>query len=536
MKHNLPYLRRSSQPESRNSSPRGIKSPRYGSSEFFASLETQIKRIEPEFFFVWGDESPLTQALTCVKQSIDQILNKTCTSETNFSNKINDSPKGKKKLTNEDQNALNNIKEKENELGKKMEECEKKAEKMIKEKEKLRKMKKSLFELEDELRNVKEELNNEFLQLNQNKIKFRSEKEALEKEKFEMRGEKKMILEAKLGIDQRELEFKAIHDELELKKEILLQERDEIDRDRWLIEREKEELSEKAAHLHKAREQLEQESKYLEQEHNQILQQRLESQKSTLLPFQEPRANIDFFDESKSPSFSIPSKSEMVPKHELEKLETKLKEDLFKAENDLLYKAMELDEREEKIILAEKVIQDKLNELQIIKETLARSSSELNEMIQLSFPRVTNETKYIEKLLNQLSETQRQLLIQSDAVKDEQVFIDSIKSLTDEEKILELQKILAYKLEKVIEREKIVNEKVLELEKKQRELEILEETFRTEQFQFKCEHENRMVEIEDAKNEIFDLQDKLEQHLKKMDQKERKIFETIQEVGKTKRN
>lgn len=533
MKHNLPYIRRSSQTDSRNNSPRGMKSPRYGTSEFFASLETQIKRLDPDFFFIWGDESPLTQALTCIKQGIDKILTRASNSDTNFSSNTIDSPTINKKNTVDEKSVSNKLKQMEFELSKKFEESEKKAEKLVKEKEKLRKMKKTLFELEDELRNVKEELNNEFLQLNQKKNKFRSEKEELEKEKVEIKLEKKMILEAKLGIDQRELEFKAVYDDLELKKEIFLQEREEIDRDQWILQREKEDLLQKQKILEKAREQLAKESKYLDQEKSQFLQQR---QKNPLTPFQDPKVNIEFIDESNSPSFSSPSLCEMIPKHEFEKLQTRIHEELFKAENSLIYKAMELDDREEQILQAEKIIEDKLYELQIIKETLARSSSELNEMIQLSFPKVTNETKYVEKLLFQLSETQRQLLNQSETAKEEQNFIESIKSLTEEEKILELQKMLKIKLEYVSQREKIVNAKMNETEKKQRELEGLEEKLRTEQFQLKCEHENRMVEIEDAKNEILNLQEKLEQHMKKMDQKERKIFEAIQIVGKEKGN
>lgn len=467
----------------------------------------------------------MTQALTCIKQGIDKIMTRASNTDTNFSSNT-DSPTVNKINSVEERSVASKHKQVEDEISKKIEENEKKTEKIAKEKEKLRKMKKTLFELEDELRNVKEELNNEFLQLNQKKNKFRSEREAMEKEKVEIKLEKKRILEAKLGIDQRELEFKAVYDDIELKKEILMQEREEINRDQWILQREKEDFLQQQKIFEKFKSQLTQDPKH--QEKPESPQQ---YQKNPLIPFQDPKINIDFIDESNSPSFSSPSPNEMIPKHEFEKLQKKIEEDLFRAENHLIYKAIELDDREDQILQAEKIIEDKLYELQIIKETLAKSSSELNEMIQLSFPRVTNETKYIEKILLQLSETQRQLLNQSETAKEEQNFIESIRSLTEEEKVEELRKMLKIKLDHVARREKMANEKMVETEKKQRELEGLEERLRTEQFQLRCEHENRMVEIEDAKNEILNLQEKLEQHMKKMDKKERQIVEAIQEAG-----
>jgi hypothetical protein len=525
MKSSLPYFRKSIKPESRTSSPKGIKSPRYGTSEFFASLEGQVKRIEPEFFFIWGEESPLTQAFNCVKQAIDQILNKSTSTELQSITRQKDSVSSKA-ISQEELNILNNLKEKEEEISAKLENCSKKEEKVLKDKEKLRKMKKTLFELEDELRNVKEELNNEFIQLNQQKSKFRVEKEAAEKERIEMKNEKKKILEEKLMIDRKELEFKSAYDELEMQKEMILQEKTEIDRDRWILEQEKDQVEEQVLAINNTREVLQVEFERLEHERSEFMKKRQELSKSASKVKNDSRPCFDFYDDSKSPSFAPQELSEQISNPSLENILTLVQNDLYSVEDELLKKSHELDEKESKLTIKEKLINEKMHELQIIQETLSKSSNDLNELLQQSLPKLSNDSKIVEKLLNQLCDLQKQLLTKAQASASDSVLIESIKSLTSNQQVSKLVKVLQEKIEKVNYKEKVVLESVLDFEIREKELEIAEERIRNEQSKFREEHEARICEIELAKTDILKLQQKLEKYLEEINEKERKIDET----------
>ena len=533
MKPSLPYFRRSSKPDSRNPSPKSIKSPRYGTSEFFASLESQIKRLDPEFFFIWGDESPLTQAFNCVKQAIDQILNKSSSTEALSPLKQRDSVNSATKvLTAEDLALLNSYKEKEEDLKQKLEKSQKQEEKLLKEKEKLRKMKKNLFDLEDEVRSVKEELNNEFILLNQQKTKLRIEKEAFEKEKLEVRTEKKMILEEKLGIDQRELEFNADYNDLEMKKEMLLQEKSEIERDRWLLEQEKEQVEQQVLGIEQSKDLLQIEFSRLEKERNELIKIKQELPKNGKIA-KDLKPTVEFYDDSRSPSFAYRESNQVEQNSsDFDHFLSKINENLQIAERDLLNKSKELDERESAILAKEKKMNKRAAELELIKESLVKSSNELNEINQFSVPKMTSDSKLIDKLLNQLADLQKQLLYKTQSSNPDLQLIQQIKSLTDNEQVLSLVELLQERLEQVDYKEKIILESILEFDLRERNLELAEERIRDEQRLLKEEHESRMNEIELAKAEMLQLQSKLEAHLMEIDHKEKQLVKTFEEMKK----
>ena len=530
MKPSLPYFRKSSKPDSRNSSPKSIKSPRYGTSEFFASLESQIRRLDPEFFFIWGEESPLTQAFNCVKQAIDQILNKSSSTEALSSLKQRDSINSATKVfSTEDHALLINFKEKEENLRQSIEKIQKQEEKNLIEKEKLRKMKKTLFELEDELRTVKEELNNEFILLNQQKAKFRMEKEAFEKEKMQVRVDKKMILEEKLAIDQRIMEFNAAYDDLEVKKEILLQEKSGVDRNRWLFEQEKEQFGQNLAGVMQSKELLQIEFARIEKERNELIKLK---QEVSMLP-KDSKPLIEFYDDSKSPSFAYRElSSHELGNAELENIMNKINENLQQAQQDLINKSEALDEREKLIISNEKKIAKQAAELALIKESLVKSSNELNELSQVSMPKLTTDSKIIDKLLNQLEDLQKQLLHKTQSSNPDLQLIEQIKSFNNDEQVLNLLNLLEEKIEQVNYKEKIILESIIEFDSRERNLELAEERVRDEQRLLKEEHETRMDEIETARAEMHQLQSKLEAHLNKIEDKEKQLVKTFDEIRK----
>ena len=530
MKPSLPYFRKSSKPESRNSSPKSIKSPRYGTSEFFASLECQIKRLDPEFFFIWGEESPLTQAFNCVKQAIDQILNKSSSTEALSSLKQRDSINSATKVfTTEDLALLVNFREKEENLKQNIEKNQKQEEKNLKEKEKLRKMKKSLFELEDELRTVKEELNNEFIMLNQQKTKFRMEKEAFEKEKMQVRTDKKMILEEKLVIDQRNLEFNTAYNELEVKKEMILQEKSGIDRDRWLFEQEKEQFGQYLAGVNQSKELLQIEFARLEKERNDLIKMKQEVPKHP----KDLRPVNEFYDDSKSPSFAFQEiNSHELTNAEFENILNKINENLQLAEQDLINKSEELDKREKLIITNERKIAKQTADLALIKESLVKSRNELNELSQVSMPKLTNDSKTIDKLLYQLEDLQKQLLHKTQSSNPDLQLIEQIKSFNNDEQILSLLNFLQEKIDQVNYKEKIILESIIEFDSRERNLELVEERIKEEQRLLKEEHETRMDEIEIAKADILKLQSKLETHLNKIEDKEKVLVKAFDEIKK----
>lgn len=531
---------------SQSNSPKPLKSPRYGYTEFFASLENQIKRLDPEFIFIWGDESPLTQALNCVKQAIDNILNKSISTEAASFPKSIDTLSSPKSIKCDDPPTPESAKDMANDAEKIKFKLERQAEKMKKEKEILRKNKNTLFEMEDELRRVKEELNNEYIGLNQNKNKLRIEKEAFEREKYELGKEKKMILDLKVRFENKDTELKLAFDDLEMKRGIFAQERTEIDREKWLIDKEKQQNIEKLAIINQTREFIMQEVKSLENERDQLLKFKvnlqkeaaenkeirivIDREKDTLAKLKETftkekQEEILVFDMSKSPSFGPGARegadtAEFVSKSEVDLMLAELTQSMQVMEDDLVQKAIELDERETKIHLTESQLKEKAADLNLIKDSLEKSSKELNELIKVSLPRVNMESASLENIIKQLAQ-------QKEALKQEQINFDSLTYLKDDEKYAEIQKEIEIRVNNIALREKELEELALEISERKKFLEKDEETIRNLRMEFKLEYENKIGEIEKAKTQLEKLEEKIEIHFAKIEEKEKWILENI---------
>lgn len=531
---------------SQSNSPKPLKSPRYGYTEFFASLENQIKRLDPEFIFIWGDESPLTQALNCVKQAIDNILNKSISTEAASFPKSIDTLSSPKNIKCDDPPTPESAKDMANDAEKIKFKLERQAEKMKKEKEILRKNKNTLFEMEDELRRVKEELNNEYIGLNQNKNKLRIEKEAFEREKYELGKEKKMILDLKVRFENKDTELKLAFDDLEMKRGIFAQERTEIDREKWLIDKEKQQNIEKLAIINQTREFIMQEVKSLENERDQLLKFKvnlqkeaaenkeirivIDREKDTLAKLKETftkekQEEILVFDMSKSPSFGPGARegadtAEFVSKSEVDLMLAELTQSMQAMEDDLVQKAIELDERETKIHLTESQLKEKAADLNLIKDSLEKSSKELNELIKVSLPRVNMESASLENIIKQLAQ-------QKEALKQEQINFDSLTYLKDDEKYAEIQKEIEIRVNNIALREKELEELALEISERKKFLEKDEETIRNLRMEFKLEYENKTGEIEKAKTQLEKLEEKIEIHFAKIEEKEKWILENI---------
>lgn len=531
---------------SQSNSPKPLKSPRYGYTEFFASLENQIKRLDPEFIFIWGDESPLTQALNCVKQAIDNILNKSISTEAASFPKSIDTLSSPKNIKCNDPPTPESAKDMANDAEKIKFKLERQAEKMKKEKEILRKNKNTLFEMEDELRRVKEELNNEYIGLNQNKNKLRIEKEAFEREKYELGKEKKMILDLKVRFENKDTELKLAFDDLEMKRGIFAQERTEIDREKWLIDKEKQQNIEKLAIINQTREFIMQEVKSLENERDQLLKFKvnlqkeaaenkeirivIDREKDTLAKLKETftkekQEEILVFDMSKSPSFGPGARegadtAEFVSKSEVDLMLAELTQSMQAMEDDLVQKAIELDERETKIHLTESQLKEKAADLNLIKDSLEKSSKELNELIKVSLPRVNMESASLENIIKQLAQ-------QKEALKQEQINFDSLTYLKDDEKYAEIQKEIEIRVNNIALREKELEELALEISERKKFLEKDEETIRNLRMEFKLEYENKIGEIEKAKTQLEKLEEKIEIHFAKIEEKEKWILENI---------
>ncbi|OMJ82712.1 hypothetical protein SteCoe_16537 [Stentor coeruleus] len=531
---------------SQSNSPKPLKSPRYGYTEFFASLENQIKRLDPEFIFIWGDESPLTQALNCVKQAIDNVLNKSISTEVASLPRGVDTTTSLKNIKSDDPPTPESVKDMANDTEKVKYKLEKQAEKLKKEKEILRKNKNTLFEMEDELRRVKEELNNEYIMLNQNKNKLRNEKENFEREKYDMGKEKKMLLDLKVRLENKDNELKLAYDDLEIKRGIFAQERTEIDREKWLIDKEKQQNIEKLAIINQTREFIMQEVKSLEGERDQLLKFKvnlqkeasenkemrsvLDHEKDTLAKLKEnlikeKQDEIVVYDLSKSPSFGPGAREcvdtvEFVSKSEVDLMLAELTQSMQAMEDDLVQKAIELDDRETKIHLTESQLKEKAADLNLIKDSLERSSKELSELINVSLPRVNIESASLENIIKQLAQ-------QKEALKQEQMNFDSLSYLKDDEKYAEIQKEIESRIYNIASREKKLEEIALEIEEHKNFLQKDEETVRNLRIEFKVEYENKIGEMEKAKAELEKLEEKIEAHFAKIEEKEKWILENI---------
>ena len=97
---------------------------------------------------------------------------------------------------------------------------------------------------------------------------------------------------------------------------------------------------------------------------------------------------------------------------------------------------------------------------------------------------------------------------------------------------MSLVELLQERLEQVNYKEKIILESILEFDLRERNLELAEERIRDEQRLLKEEHETRMNEIEVARADMLQLERKLEAHLKKIDDKEKQVVKTFEDMKK----
>lgn len=558
--------------KSRTQSPSQLKSPRYGSSEFFSSLETHIKRLDPEFSFVWGEESPLTQAMNCIKQAIDTILNKSLSLETTVSPKYLESFKRPYMPKAQDRNNINSteiIKEQQLKIEKDKDYLKEKYDKINFDRENLKKTKKTLFEMEDELRQVKIELNKEQSELNQEKYNFRITKENFEIEVFELNKEKKGLYDAKKNIKAMQIQFnKKIH-ELQLEKQKFLEEINQFNLDKAKFTQEKRNFDLERFHqtdflgkINETKEVIVNDLKYFEKERSSVLRlqdelkQVLQDNKEQFKLLENERKEMEAlklsilrqkaavekdivqpYDENNSSGYplatteaEITENREYVSKAELQKILSEMHQNFQKVDEEFFIKSSELDQREKKIEETENKLKKKAKELSVIKESLEKSNSELQELVKLTIPSFNSESLNLETLLSSLLEAKSQIQMQNQILEEEKFKVDSLNFLNEHERFKSIQKIIENKFSDVRYKEKELQELLKIIEIKMQELSTQEENIKQKKLDLKTDHEEKLKEIEDCKFQIIELQNKLDLHLQKIETKERSMIETRDQI------
>ena len=337
----------------------------------------------------------------------------------------------------------------------------------------------------------------------------------------------------------------------------MIQEKNELEHEKWALEQEKSQNAEKFGTLAQSKESLVKEFKVLEIERESLFQLKIqlqnesysnkeqlniiENEKKMILQMKESlskqkevpsvKENIQLLDEGKYPSFGLNQDisegvflQDFISRSELEVIINELQEDVQTLDGELRMRASELDKREKNISEREGKIIERVNELNAIKDSLENSKIELQELINEILPSIEEKTKNLEGMLRRMSEIEEDLQQNFKIIKDEQLKYDSLQFLADEEKFKEIQKIITEKLKKANDREAEIEEFALSTEKKNAALNNEEKNFNERIMEFRAEQESKLIEIEQAKEQVLEMHRKLEIHFKKIDEKEKNIL------------
>ena len=534
-------------------------------SDFINQIQVQLKRINPSFAYKFSSEPPLTQAIGFLTQAVDNFL---AHHESRGSNgleedsELNLSQKLKEDL-DRSRETTKNLKRYEALL-------KKKEEKLEEEKSKLRSERRSLKDLEDHVKSSictfeSQEKTWADTKKYENE-KIRSEREETERKLLEAKELKEKI-EKKIEETTKHLKFEKdslvqleqclnqTKQTLSADQKRISQEKLEIEKEKWRQEQRQRKIDEAEILLNVKQEHLEQERASLESEKIsfQALRKTIDDEKNELYNIKDqiiayereskmsgrPMEEIYTEDKYGSPDYDSKFMELEEREREIEQAYRELQEQMDNFNKELEEREIILDERELTVDKQEKDIKKKLENFQIIENSLIESKIQVEDLRTFTIPELEKQSNYLETLLQDLSDKKNELEILVDNLQHEISLLTRHKNGLDiieedrsqdfsneyaQSDIADMASELEQKLQRVREREEDLEAEMAQVEREKNEViraaEIVKKAHEDVEEKRKKYEREILEEKEKIKNQIL----KIENGTKLLGAKETEIF------------
>jgi chromosome segregation ATPase len=482
--------------------------------DFINSLQTQVQRLSPSFAFKYHLDTPLSQALSFITQSIDEILIVKPNTDQNL--KISEASDEKKHAKAKED--LQRAKETSKNLLKYENVLKKKAEKIAKETIETNLLRKKLQELEEQLNAKKNNLDAQekgfFERQKQEKEKLRKLQEDLERKTLEINDLQerlnKRIQESDAQLKYEKTSIETIEQclnqsksQLVTEQKIVTHEKISLEKLKIDLEQQRRSLNEAKEDLAKARSSLEYDWKSLNLEKLKIgqiktdldkQQTQLEKEKEELfqMKLSQKSPNRSRGLEDKTFEFSCEMESD-IKMQELTEKEVQIEHEYQKLQNHYENTSKVLDERqsfleekEESILKAEKDLKNRFDTIKKIESSLTDAKIEMEELKTNTIPDLESQSDVLGTLVKEIQLKKHELEMSIFKLSKEIEFVQKYKKKLDaenevkdkvisaipegqQEQIKEIIEELQNKLDKLLEREEELEEEQMkmEIEKKQ---------------------------------------------------------------------
>lgn len=516
-------------------------------SEFINKLQGQVQRLSPTFAFKYHVETPLTQALSFITQSIDEILMMKPDSSSKLSISIEkEASKAKEELEKAKLTSKNLLKY-ENIL-------KKKAEKIAKETIENNLNKKRIQDLELQLqsqKNLIETQEKNFTEfVKSEKEKLRSQQDNLERKKIELNDLQEQldtkVKDSSIQIKYEKTSLETLEKHLTQSKAQLVEDQKILTSEKIRIEKLKLELEKQQKSLNEAKEELslnranmEVELKNIQHEKAKILnlKQELNNQ---LLEIDQAKETLDNLKlaqkspnrstrglEDKTFEFSGDLESE-IKMQELTEKEIQIEQEYQRIQYHIENTSRALDERqsfledkEENLSKAEIALKNKFDNIRKIETSLTEAKIEMEELKTNTLPELESQSDVLGILVREIQSKKHELEMSILKLSKEIEFVQKYKKKLDSENEIREKLLNSIQESPNDELKEIIEElegKMMKILKREEELDEEEKRLESEKLQLvqtaellKKAHKDlqKMKEINEKQN--FEERCRLEQ-------------------------